>query len=98
MLSKSVFSLFLLNCVPLKPHSAPPSCTNSSDRLGCLRSADVSILTEANNEIGAANFYGTYTWVPVVDGTFIVERPSVLLQKGQLNGVRLIARSIAFIH
>ncbi|EIM89556.1 alpha/beta-hydrolase [Stereum hirsutum FP-91666 SS1] len=67
------------------------NCTNSSESLSCLRSADVSILTEANNEIGAANFYGTYAWVPVVDGTFSVDRPSVLLNRSQLNGEALLA-------
>ncbi len=30
---------------------------------------------------------GTYTFVPVVDGTFITERPLVTLQRGKVNGV-----------
>jgi hypothetical protein len=30
---------------------------------------------------------GTYSFVPVIDGKFIVEHPTTTLQRGQVNGV-----------
>ncbi|KAG0695775.1 Alpha/Beta hydrolase protein [Suillus ampliporus] len=36
-------------------------------------------------------FFGTIVFVPVVDGTFIVERPTVTISKGRLNGNHLLA-------
>jgi hypothetical protein len=63
------------------------SCTHGSDSLECLRSIDATTLIEADTAIGVASFMGTYTFVPVVDGTFIVERPSVTLNRGKKNGV-----------
>lgn len=37
--------------------------------------------------MAGAAFYGTFLFVPVVDGTFIVERPTVTLNKKKFNGV-----------
>lgn len=31
--------------------------------------------------------YGTFVFVAVIDGTFIVERPTVTLEKRRVNGV-----------
>lgn len=36
----------------------------------------------------AMGFFGTFVFVPVVDGTFIVERPTVTLNNKKFNGVR----------
>ncbi|KAF7349907.1 Carboxylic ester hydrolase [Mycena venus] len=66
------------------------NCSQSSNSLQCLRSAAASALTDADTQIGFASFMGTYTFVPVVDGTFIVERPSVTLNRGQRNGDALL--------
>ncbi|KAK0442401.1 alpha/beta-hydrolase [Armillaria borealis] len=66
------------------------NCGHAQDSLECLRSADVSSLLEADTQIGFANFMGTYTFVPVVDGTFITERPMVTLQRGRVNGEALL--------
>lgn len=64
-----------------------PSCSSASDALACLRAADVSTLQAANTNINIAGFYGTFVFVPVIDGTFIVERPTVTLEKRRVNGV-----------
>ncbi|KAH7888188.1 Alpha/Beta hydrolase protein [Phlebopus sp. FC_14] len=66
-------------------------CGASSDTLSCLRDADVSALETLNYNINLAGFYGTFVFVPVVDGTFIIERPTVTLSKGHLNGEALLA-------
>lgn len=63
------------------------SCTSSSDTLSCLRAADVSTLQTLNYNINIDGFFGTFVFVAVVDGTFIVERPTVTINRGRLNGV-----------
>ncbi|KAI5117710.1 hypothetical protein M0805_003199 [Coniferiporia weirii] len=61
-------------------------CSNSSDTFSCLATADASILETANSAISLDNFFGTFAFVPVVDGSFIVERPIQTILKGKLNG------------
>ena len=63
------------------------SCVDSTESLDCLRVADATLLLNASTSIGSASFLGTCTFVPVVDGTFIIERPTVTLRRGRLNGV-----------
>ena len=58
--------------------------------MSCLRAADASTLEIFNNNISLSGFAGTFLWVPVVDGEFIVERPTETLRKGQVNGVSII--------
>ena len=64
------------------------SCSSAQDTLDCLRAADISLLQSANLEINASGFFGTFVFVPVVDGSFITERPTELLKAGRVNGVR----------
>ena len=63
------------------------SCSTAQDTLDCLRAADVNSLQSANLEINASGFFGTFVFVPVVDGSFITERPTELLKAGKVNGV-----------
>ena len=49
---------------------------------------EAGALQTANDDIVHSGFYGTFVFVPVVDGTFILERPTDTLAKGQVNGVR----------
>lgn len=65
----------------------PTRCLSETDVMECLRAADELALDTANAAISIGAFYGTYVFVPVVDGTFIVERPSVTLKSGHANGV-----------
>ncbi|KAG1779477.1 Alpha/Beta hydrolase protein [Suillus placidus] len=67
------------------------NCASSSDTLSCLRAADVNTLQTLNYNINVNGFFGTFVFVPVVDGTFIVERPTVTIGKGRLNGNHLLA-------
>ena len=55
--------------------------------LECLRSTDAGLLSTINSNIAVNAFYGTFIFVPVVDGTYITERPSEALRKGKINGV-----------
>ncbi|KAH7906561.1 Alpha/Beta hydrolase protein [Hygrophoropsis aurantiaca] len=61
-------------------------CSSNDDTFTCLQEVDASVLQNANYNLSATGFYGSYVFVPVVDGTFIVERPSVTLARGQVNG------------
>ena len=64
------------------------SCSSAKDTLDCLRTVDVNSLQSANVEINASGFFGTFVFVPVVDGSFITERPTELLKAGKVNVVR----------
>ncbi|KAJ7178153.1 alpha/beta-hydrolase [Mycena filopes] len=66
------------------------SCQSSRDSLACLRSTDASALLAAATHIGSSGFLGTFTFLPVIDGTFIVERPTATLQRGRVNGEMLL--------
>ncbi|KAF8183427.1 Alpha/Beta hydrolase protein [Pholiota molesta] len=59
------------------------NCTSSKDSLECLRGVDVNTLQAANTEINASGFFGTFVFVPVVDGTFITARPTELLRSAR---------------
>ncbi|KAG2111829.1 Alpha/Beta hydrolase protein [Suillus clintonianus] len=67
------------------------NCTSSLDTLSCLRTADVNTLETLNYNININGFFGSFVFVPVVDGTFILERPTVTISKGRLNGNHLLA-------
>ncbi|KAG1856283.1 Alpha/Beta hydrolase protein [Suillus tomentosus] len=67
------------------------SCGSSSDTLSCLRAVDVNTLQTLNTNINLDGFHGMIAFIPVVDGTFIVERPTLTLSKGRLNGNHLLS-------
>ena len=64
------------------------SCTAASNAIACLRAADATVLQTANTNINHAGFFGTFTIVPVIDGTFITQRPTLSLLERKVNGVR----------
>ncbi|KAJ3841175.1 Alpha/Beta hydrolase protein [Lentinula raphanica] len=67
------------------------NCSSASDALACLRAADVSVLRTVNADMQAAAFFGTFTFVPVIDGSFITQRPTVALREGKINGRAFLA-------
>lgn len=70
------------------------SCGTSGNTLKCLRTVDTSLLQAANLNITLSGFFGTFVFSPVVDGSFIVERPVETLRKGHVNGVRTLMRHL----
>ncbi|KAF8161671.1 Alpha/Beta hydrolase protein [Crassisporium funariophilum] len=72
------------------------NCTAAKDTLACLRTADVNALQAANTEINSSGFFGTFVFVPVIDGTFITERPTELLRQGKTNGEILFSVTNTF--
>ena len=61
------------------------------EMLECLPTVDAQTLALAGGHATDAGFLGTFSFVPVVDDEFIVERPHETLQQGKVNGVSLIA-------
>ncbi|KIJ62991.1 hypothetical protein HYDPIDRAFT_93630 [Hydnomerulius pinastri MD-312] len=70
---------------------AMTGCASSANTFLCLQSVNAETLQTANYDLAGTGFFGTYIFVPVVDGTFIVERPSVTLAQGKANGKLLLA-------
>ncbi|KAF8077595.1 Alpha/Beta hydrolase protein [Lyophyllum atratum] len=66
------------------------SCTSSADTLACLRGVDIATLQAANVKISTAAFFGTFVFVPVVEGTLITQRPTVALKQRKVNGLALL--------
>lgn len=59
--------------------------------LSCIRSKDAATLQAANTALNSAGFFGTFVFVPVIDGEFIVRRPSESLKMGRVNARALLA-------
>lgn len=62
-------------------------CANATDSLTCLKSADLQTLRNASLTLTSAHTYNTssYTWAPVVDGSFLPELLSSATAKGAVN-------------
>ncbi|KAJ6585081.1 alpha beta-hydrolase [Mycena capillaripes] len=59
---------------------------NGTQPLDCLRAVDGAKLADINLNVILAGFQGTFTFVPVVDGTFITQSPTDTLRGNKLNG------------
>ncbi|KAJ6560580.1 Alpha/Beta hydrolase protein [Mycena vulgaris] len=75
---------------------AQTNCTAAADSLSCLRAADIGALLSANQNIGTSALFGSTVFLPVVDGKFIRQRPSLSLAQGEVNGNALLAVNNAF--
>ncbi|KAJ3562066.1 hypothetical protein NP233_g9805 [Leucocoprinus birnbaumii] len=71
-------------------------CASSTDSLNCLRQVDAQVLQQVNVNIENSSFFGTFIFVPVVDGRFITERPTRLLREGKVNGEALLSVTNTF--
>jgi hypothetical protein len=60
------------------------SRTKAADPFACLVA---DILSQTNDAVISSAFYGTYVFVPVVDGTINMARPTVTLDRQVVNGV-----------
>ncbi|KAF7344320.1 Carboxylic ester hydrolase [Mycena sanguinolenta] len=72
------------------------SCTSATDPMSCLRAVDANTLRAVNTNITAAPFFGTFVMVPVVDGVFIQQRPTLSLAEGKVNGEALLSVANSF--
>ncbi|KAJ7238000.1 Alpha/Beta hydrolase protein [Mycena rebaudengoi] len=76
--------------------AAQSDCTTAADSMACLRAADANVLETVNNNINGAGFFGTFVFVPVVDGTFIRQRATEALLQRKVNGKALFAVTNTF--
>lgn len=62
-------------------------CAKATDTLQCLKAVDVQTIRTAALEIGYSHTYNTssYTWAPVIDGTFLSQPLSVATLNGEVN-------------
>ncbi|KAE9383198.1 alpha/beta-hydrolase, partial [Gymnopus androsaceus JB14] len=67
------------------------NCSSASDTLACLRASDIDTLSTANTNVEAGGFSGTFVFSPVIDGSFITQRPTVALKEGKINGNAYLA-------
>ncbi|PRQ70093.1 cephalosporin esterase precursor [Rhodotorula toruloides] len=61
------------------------NCTKAASSFACLEAVDAAALAAAGVKNSAAFPFGFWSYVPVVDGTFLTERASLLLAKGKKN-------------
>ncbi|KAJ6462025.1 Alpha/Beta hydrolase protein [Mycena vitilis] len=59
---------------------------NGTEALDCLRAVDTATLVDINVNTITAGFQGTFTFVPVIDGSFIRQSPTDALLRGEVNG------------
>ncbi|KAJ7625350.1 Alpha/Beta hydrolase protein [Mycena polygramma] len=64
---------------------------NGTEVLDCLRAVDTVTLVDINVNTILAGFQGTYTFVPVIDGSFITQSPTDALLHGKVNGDVLLS-------
>ncbi|KAJ6469458.1 Alpha/Beta hydrolase protein [Mycena sanguinolenta] len=72
------------------------NCTSATDPLACLRAVAATTLETVNNNINIGGFFGTFSTVPVVDGVFITQRPTLSLLEGKVNGEALLSVTNTF--
>ncbi|KAJ6577926.1 hypothetical protein B0H19DRAFT_572472 [Mycena capillaripes] len=65
---------------------AQTNCTTATDAMACLRAADATVLETANTNINLGGFFGTFLTVPVIDGDFITQRPTLSLIEAKSTG------------
>ncbi|RXW25552.1 hypothetical protein EST38_g373 [Candolleomyces aberdarensis] len=65
-------------------------CDAAEDRLNCLRDTDISVLHDVNARVAEHVLFGTFAFVPVVDGEFIQQNPIRALRQGKLNSQHIL--------
>ncbi|KAF5358812.1 hypothetical protein D9758_008541 [Tetrapyrgos nigripes] len=70
---------------------AMTNCSSAQDTLSCLRAVDANTLEAANTNISMNGFFGTFLFVPVVDGSFITQRATEALRQRKVNGQALLS-------
>lgn len=57
----------------------------------CLVEADEQTLIEANVNVSQSGNWGSFAFLPVTDGKMVLDRPSVMLAEGKINGINHLA-------
>jgi carboxylesterase type B len=70
-------------------------CANSTDKLQCLRQADTQVVQNASAKVSEASSFGMFAFVPVTDGSFVRQLPTVQLASKALKGKRILSSNMA---
>jgi carboxylesterase type B len=62
-------------------------CGTGPGSLECLKGADLQAMRDASLVVAASHTYNTssYTWAPVIDGTFLTKRLTEVVDLGEVN-------------
>ncbi|KAF1926615.1 alpha/beta-hydrolase [Didymella exigua CBS 183.55] len=74
---------------------AAARCSNSKEKLQCLRDADTVVVQNASAKVSEAGPFGTFAFLPVTDGSFVKQRPSQQLAARAVKGVRVLSGNMA---
>lgn len=64
--------------------------SNSETVFECLSSVDSDILQNASCQVSVRALFGQWAFIPVTDGTFVQDRPTVQLLSGKVNGQSVV--------
>ncbi|KAF2471200.1 alpha/beta-hydrolase [Lindgomyces ingoldianus] len=70
--------------------SSAAGCGSSGAVLDCIKAKDSATLQQANWNVGAAQTYGTWAFLPVTDYSYIQQLPSVQLKVKKVNGENML--------
>ena len=70
-------------------------CSNATDTLQCLRESETDVLQNASAKVSEASAFGSFVFLPVIDGTFVQDLPSSQLVAKSLKGQRILAGNLA---
>lgn len=70
--------------------AAAAGCGNAESTFKCLVNVDTAALQNASGTVSTSGAFGTFGFLPVVDGAFIQERPTVQLLQKRLSGTRIL--------
>ncbi|CAK7234698.1 hypothetical protein SBRCBS47491_009037 [Sporothrix bragantina] len=71
--------------------AAAAGCSTAKNVFACLVAADTLTLQYASSNVSVEQTaFATWAFVPVTDGCYVTERPSVQLATGAVNGVNIL--------
>ncbi|KAF2500211.1 carboxylesterase type B [Lophium mytilinum] len=73
-------------CSPMTAYGS-----SSQTIFDCLVSKDTETLQRASYNISSSGTYGTWGFLPVTDGVFIQQLPSIQLQSKKVNGLNILS-------
>lgn len=80
----------MVGCAPTLPYGAHPDTI-----FQCLVGKDTATLQNASARLSESGKYGTWSFLPVTDGTFVQDLPSRQLSQKKVNGLNLVVSNNA---
>ncbi|KAF2503018.1 carboxylesterase family protein [Lophium mytilinum] len=74
-----------------KAFAKAAGCASAKSVFQCLVKADTAALQNASGTVSESGAFGTFAFLPVIDGSFIQQRPTVQLLTKKLQGKRILS-------